>query len=108
MKRIFPALIILGLPLWFSGNIVRVSETPNGSSGNGESDYPRLSADGKTVAFRSSATNLLPQEKTADGHHQIYVRNLESGSLVQASVGQKDGSVAVSYTHLTLPTKRIV
>ena len=36
------------------------------------------------------------------------LENLSPGSKVKVSLHKEDGSIAVSYTHLTLPTKRIV
>ena len=48
-----------------SGRTIRVSEGRGGVPGNGESRQPVLSADGRTVAFLSGATNLLPGRPTA-------------------------------------------
>jgi Tol biopolymer transport system component len=43
-----------------SGSTELVSATPSGAVGNGNSEWPALSADGRFVAFTSSATNLAP------------------------------------------------
>ncbi len=43
-------------------NIERVSVSDNGTQGNGDSGSPRLSYDGRYVAFLSSANNLVPND----------------------------------------------
>jgi Tol biopolymer transport system component len=43
-----------------SGATELVSVTSNGTEPNGSSDEPTVSADGRYVAFRTSATNLVP------------------------------------------------
>jgi Tol biopolymer transport system component len=50
----------------------RVSVGPGGAQGNGDSALPALSADGRFVAFGSSATNLVPGDtnRTTD----VFVR----------------------------------
>ena len=53
---------------------------------------------------------IRPQQKKAKDH-KIMVENLKRGDKVITSggiVGKVDRIIAVSYTHLTLPTKRIV
>ncbi|MEU7909244.1 hypothetical protein [Actinoplanes sp. NPDC049118] len=42
------------------GTIDRISETPNGRPGNGPSLSPSISADGRYVAFTTSAPDLIP------------------------------------------------
>lgn len=52
---------------------------PDGSTpGNASSDSPVLSADGKTLAFLSAATNLVGHVSVGD-HSRAYIRNLSSG-----------------------------
>ena len=43
-----------------AGSLERVSESSTGQQGNGFSDFPAISGDGRIVIFRSSATNLVP------------------------------------------------
>jgi len=43
-----------------TGVTTRVSTDSNGLSGNKDSDYPAISADGRFVAFESLASNLVP------------------------------------------------
>lgn len=45
-----------------SGQIIKMSTDSNGDSANLASDWPAISADGKHVAFSSSATNLIPSQ----------------------------------------------
>jgi hypothetical protein len=47
------------------------------ASGNGLSDSPRLSADGRYVLFRSEATDLVPGEPIPDA--AIFLRDLQTG-----------------------------
>lgn len=48
-----------------TGKTALVSVTPQGKAGNGASDSPVLSHNGKIVAFQSVATNLVPLDKNA-------------------------------------------
>ncbi|WP_149824670.1 TolB family protein [Streptomyces tailanensis] len=45
----------------------RISVAPDGTGGNGHSGEPVVSADGRVVAFISSATNLVPGTDVRDG-----------------------------------------
>ena len=42
--------------------VERISEAPDGTSGNGDSARPDLSADGRWIVFQTKATNLTPPE----------------------------------------------
>ena len=54
------SLNILFLPIESEArNIERVSVDNSGGEGDGGSDYPSISSDGRYVAFISSATNLV-------------------------------------------------
>jgi hypothetical protein len=53
------------------------SASATGQMGNGISQRPFVSADGRFVAFESAATNLVPD---ASGN-QIYLKNLNSGEI---------------------------
>ena len=55
------------------GQITRVSETPSGAAGNGESGEPSLSGDGQTVAFVSAATDLDPASLDGNGVPDLFV-----------------------------------
>jgi Tol biopolymer transport system component len=56
-----------------AGAITRVSVGPGGVQANGSSITPSISADGRCVAFASSATNLLPDVPDTNGVPDIYV-----------------------------------
>jgi Tol biopolymer transport system component len=66
-----------------SGAVTRASAPPAGGTANGASDSPSLSADGRFVAFRSFASNLV----TGDSNQQadIFVRDLDAGGLILVS-----------------------
>ena len=56
-----------------AGTLRRVTSSPAGRPANGEStSFPALSADGRTVAFGSRASNLAPGD--TNGRDDIFVR----------------------------------
>lgn len=55
------------------------SSDANGVPGNGVSEQPAISADGRYVAFASSATNLVPGD--SNGLRDIFVKDLDSGAI---------------------------
>lgn len=65
-----------------------------GAIGNADSSQPSLSADGRFVAFRSSANNLVPGD--LNGVTDVFRRDLVSNSTVRVSLGngavEGDGS----------------
>lgn len=66
-----------------TGDITLASTSASGVKSNGLSSEAALSADGKTVAFRSSATNLDPADR--DTSFDAYAKDLVSGSIALAS-----------------------
>ena len=48
------------MPAWAHGTTERVSVSSGGAQGNSDSFDPAISADGRFVAFKSGATNLVP------------------------------------------------
>jgi archaellum component FlaF (FlaF/FlaG flagellin family) len=62
----------------------RVSLTSSGSEGNGASQYPSISADGRYVAFLSSAANLVTGDSNAVA--DVFVRDTVSGATTRVSV----------------------
>ena len=64
-------------PTWFDiyvrdrqlGTTVLVSKSSTGEAGNGRSARPSISADGRFVAFSSSASNLVPCRYQRCGRH---------------------------------------
>jgi len=73
-----------------TGSTSRVS-TGIGSEPNGDSYYPDISADGRYVAFRSTATNLVAGD--SNGADDIFVKDMTTGATVLASASQ-DGAIA--------------
>lgn len=100
MKQRFIAsfLVVVTLSLIFSlvlggpaqaaaGDIELVSVGPDGVLGNGHSsDRPSISADGRFVAFSSSATNLVEGMTIAGGLY-VHDRETDTTELVSVSTG---------------------
>jgi Tol biopolymer transport system component len=65
----------------------RASVSSTGAEANDMSFLPALSADGHIVAFKSNATNLVPNDtnQAAD----VFVHDCTSGKTVRASVGDQ-------------------
>lgn len=72
------------------GTSVLVSAAPNGVSGNGISSEPAMSADGRYVAFRSSATNLVAGD--TNNVADVFVRDLQTGITLLASQANSAGT----------------
>ena len=72
--------------------VMRVSETSTGASGNGPSDEASMSGDGRFVAFTSDASNLVAGDTNT--WFDVFIRDLETGEvtrLTEASNGD-DGN----------------
>jgi Tol biopolymer transport system component len=67
-----------------TGTTERVSVSNDGTQGDLGSFGPTISADGRYVAFRSRATNLVPGD--TNGVDDIFVRDLQSGTTQRVSV----------------------
>ena len=66
------------------GTTERVSLASGGGEANGDSDSPTISADGRFVAFRSYASNLVAAD--TNNCSDIFVHDRASGTTVRASV----------------------
>lgn len=77
------------------GALRRVSVTADGESGNGVSGGVSLSADGRTVAFLSEATNLVPGDLNQANDAFIYS---PATGILRASVGVL-GQEAAGWTY---------
>jgi hypothetical protein len=75
------------LPAW-AGSTERVSVSSGGVQGNGQSAGPTISADGRFVAFVSSATNLVPDD--TNGAFDVFVRDRQAGVTEVVSVSSSD------------------
>lgn len=68
----------------FSATTERVSVGTGGVEGNNESASPDISADGRFVAFYSSASNLVPGDTS---YGDVFVRDRQTGTTERVSVG---------------------
>jgi Tol biopolymer transport system component len=66
-----------------TGDIALASSSDAGVRGNNGSVWPSMSTDGSTVSFESGANNFDPAD--ADGHNDVYVKNLITGDITLAS-----------------------
>ena len=67
-----------------TGTNVLVSRTAAGTSGNGESDSPSVSADGNFVVFSSTANNLAANDTSTNGR-DIFLFNRTDNSVTLIS-----------------------
>jgi len=67
-----------------TGETARVSVDSSGAEANGDSFAPAISADGRYVAFSSSASNLVPGD--TNGVDDIFVRDRQAGTTTRVSV----------------------
>ncbi|MBI1852623.1 MAG: hypothetical protein HYR85_19950 [Planctomycetes bacterium] len=92
-----------------SGVTERVSIDSNGGQAEGDSLFPRISADGRHVAFLSYASDLVPGDTNPTcevpynpGHFDfpcadVFVRDLDTGATVRVNVAS-DGSEANGFS----------
>jgi Tol biopolymer transport system component len=76
-----------------SGVTTRVSVGSDGAQGNGISEAPALSADGRYVAFQSAASTLVPGD--TNGAFDVFVHDRVTGTTSRASVatgGEQTGA----------------
>ncbi|MGH2706334.1 MAG: RHS repeat-associated core domain-containing protein [Actinomycetota bacterium] len=72
-----------------TGATTRVSVSSSGAQSNGVSDDPKVSADGRYVAFHSSATNLVSGDTNAQP--DIFVRDTVAGTTTRVSTTASGG-----------------
>ena len=70
-----------------TGTTKLVSASASGQEGDGDSYYPSISCDGKSVAFESYSTNLVEGDK--NGYRDIFVWRASTGKIQTVSVGKK-------------------
>jgi len=68
-----------------TGTTVRVSVSSSGAQGNFYSGEPAISADGRFIAFRSEATNLVPGD--TNGVSDVFVHERITGRTYRVSTG---------------------
>jgi Tol biopolymer transport system component len=91
-----------------SGTTERVSVSSAEEQGNWHSQLPCISADGRYVAFHSSATNLVPGDTNVspygDPLPDVFVRDRAAGltELVSVSTGGQQGNGGSGYPGLSV------
>jgi len=78
-----------------TGAITRISTSSAGVEGNGGSQSPAISGDGRYVVFDSAASNLVPGDNNAVG--DIFMKDVLTGATTRLSVsgsGVEAGSVS--------------
>jgi Tol biopolymer transport system component len=70
---IFVRNTCLGVPAGCTPSTVRLSVALDGTQGDDRSDFPRISADGRFLAFQSSATTLAPGDHSTVSLSKVYV-----------------------------------
>jgi len=72
-----------------TGQTTRVSVASDGSQGNSDSYYPSISANGRYVAFRSDASNLVSGD--TNDERDVFVHDRQTGQTTRVSIAS-DGS----------------
>ena len=67
-----------------TGTTTRVSLDSAGNQGNFSSSGPSISADGRYVAFRSFADNLVPGD--TNDERDVFVRDRQTGTTTRVSL----------------------
>ena len=70
----------------------RVSVDSAGNQGNGASAFPSISPDGRFVAFRSDASNLVPGDTNGIG--DVFVHDRQTGATQRVSVSSSGTQAA--------------
>ncbi len=78
-----------------TGKIELASVSSDGSPGNSECGGPSISADGRFVAFLSTADNLVSDD--TNGYQDIFVHNRVTGETLRASISS-EGVQANNYS----------
>jgi Tol biopolymer transport system component len=68
-----------------AGKTERVSVATDGAQANGDSFVPSISADGRFVAFSSSASNLVPRD--TNGSYDIFLHDRKKHATFRVSLG---------------------
>jgi len=77
-----------------TGETTRVSVDSSGIQGDGYSGVPSISADGRYVAFESTATNLVPGD--TNGKTDVFVHDRQTGETSRVSVDSSGGEAVRS------------
>lgn len=77
-----------------TGETTRVSVSTSGVAGNGSSLEPSISANGRFVAFESSANNLVSGD--TNGHEDVFVHDRTTVMTERVSLGSSDNQASFS------------
>ncbi len=78
------ALLFISAPYALGGETTLVSQGVVGAQGDGESVWPSTSANGRFVAFESSASNMVPGD--TNGVKDLFVHDLRTGTVNRVSL----------------------
>lgn len=81
-----------------TGVTTRVSRNAAGGHAGGSSYQARISANGRVVAFKSDAADIVPGD--TNGYEDVFVRLLASGTNVRVSVNGAGGQVQGGNSYL--------
>jgi Tol biopolymer transport system component len=84
-------------PIISPGETVRVSVSSSGVQGNDDSSIPSISADGRYIAFESSAANLVLGDTNET--YDVFVHDVQTGITTRASV-DSNGAQGNGYSSL--------
>jgi Tol biopolymer transport system component len=70
-----------------TGEVLLASADAGGKQGNGNSDYPAISDDGRYIAFQSGSTNLVTPNTTND---HVFRKDMLTGEVLLASADATD------------------
>ncbi|MBO1330144.1 hypothetical protein [Streptomyces sp. VRA16 Mangrove soil] len=83
------------------GTVERVNVSSDGAQADGSSRRAEISADGRYVAFMSSATNLVDWAEPPQNPNDIYVHDRRTGRTERVSAG-RDGGTARTFDNLDM------
>jgi Tol biopolymer transport system component len=83
------------------GTVERVNVASDGTQADGSSSYAQISADGRYVAFTSSATNLVEWAEPPQNPRDVYVHDRRTGRTERVSV-TPDGRSASVFDNLDM------
>ncbi len=71
-----------------TGEIVLCSASSTAEEGNGDSENPCISLDGRYIAFESTSTNLVSGDN--NGHGDIFRKDMVTGEIIRCSTGSEN------------------
>lgn len=93
---ILPAVTQAGTP--GENSLVSINSSGNGQGGNDHSSNPRISDDGKFIAFQSNASNLVSGD--TNNSIDVFLKNLTTNTISRVSVSST-GAQLTGYSELT-------